>query len=73
MSNLTGRFRMLDIRWKVLDRAMNVSEVSAPGGTAFQAALLRQLATGFLGRLVFEASRAVDLFKLEQSQSFWQA
>jgi len=26
-----------------------------------------------LGRFLFEAARAVDLFKLEQSQSFWQA
>ena len=51
-NDLTGRFRMLDMRWKVLDRAMNVSEVSAPGDAAFRATLLRQLATNFLGRLV---------------------
>ena len=61
------------MRWKALDRAMDMNEVSAPGDAAFQASLLRQLATDFLGRPVFEASRAVDLFKLEQSQSFWQA
>ena len=53
------------MRWKALDRAMNLSEVPAPGDAAFQATLLRQLATNFLGGLVFEASRAVDLFKLE--------
>ena len=34
MSVLTGRLRMLDMHWKVLDRAMNVSEVSAPGDAA---------------------------------------
>ena len=33
-SDLTGRFRMLDKRWKALDRAMNVSEVPAPGDAA---------------------------------------
>ena len=51
-NDLRGRLRMLDMRWKVLDRAMNVSEVAAPGDAAFRATLLRQLATDFLGRLV---------------------
>ena len=37
MIDLSGRFRMLDTRWKVLDRAMNVSSVPAPGDAAFQA------------------------------------
>jgi hypothetical protein len=37
MSDLTGRFRMLDMLWKGLDRAMNVSSVPAPGEAAFQA------------------------------------
>ena len=32
--DLTGRLRMLDMRWKVLDRAMNVSSVAAPGDAA---------------------------------------
>ena len=40
------------MRWKALDRAMNMSEVPAPGDAAFRATLLRQLATDFLGRLV---------------------
>ena len=33
-NDLTGRLRMLDMRWKVLDRAINVSSVPAPGDAA---------------------------------------
>ena len=32
--DLTGRLRMLDMRWKVLGRAVNVSSVPAPGDAA---------------------------------------
>ena len=31
---------MLDMRWKALERAMNLSQVSAQGDAAFQAFLL---------------------------------
>ena len=33
---LTCRFRMLDMRWKALDRAMNLSQVPAQGDAVFQ-------------------------------------
>ena len=41
--DLTRRFRMFDMRWKALDRAMNLSEVPAQGDAAFQAFLRRSL------------------------------
>ena len=34
---------MLDMRWKALDRAVNLSQVPAQGDAAFQAFLLRSL------------------------------
>ena len=34
---------------------------------------VRPLTRSFLGRLLFEAARAVDLFKQQRQQSFWQA
>ena len=34
---------MLDMRWKALDRALNLSQVAAQGDAAFQAFLLRYL------------------------------
>ena len=41
--DLARRFRMLGMRWKALDRAVNLSQVPAQGDAAFQAFLLRCL------------------------------
>ena len=34
---LARRFRMLDMRWKALDRALNMSQVAAQGDAALRA------------------------------------
>ena len=35
--DVTGRFSMLDMRWKALERAVNLSQVSAQGDAIFLA------------------------------------